>query len=150
MTSNSKYIKSLPITLIALTAGLLQPVVHAQSAASPGNESMQGSKANSSSMSGAGMGMKDMKNMDMQAMMKDNNDKMSGMKMTGKPDVDFAMMMRIHHQGAIDMSLAELRDGKAPEMRKMAKDIIAAQKKEIAQLDKFLAKNGHPVDKISK
>jgi len=102
---------------------------------------------------GTGMdmkGMKDMKNMDMQAMMKGNNDQMSGMKMTGNVDVDFAMMMRIHHQGAIDMAQVELRDGKAPEMRKMAKDIIAAQKKEIAQLDKFLAKNGHPVDKMSK
>lgn len=147
MTSNSRYIKSLPIALIALTAGLLQPVVHAQSAASPGNESMQGSKANSSSMSGAGMGMK---GMDMQSMMKDSNDKMSGMKMTGNADVDFAMMMRMHHQGAIDMAQTELRDGKAPEMRKMAKDIIAAQKKEIAQLDKFLAKNGQPADKTSK
>ena len=101
-------------------------------------------------MGGAGMGMKDMKSMDMQAMMKDGNDKMSAMKMTGNADVDFAMMMRIHHQGAIDMAQAELRDGKAPEMRKMARDIIAAQKKEIAQLDRFLAKNGHPVDKMGK
>ncbi|ABM39808.1 protein of unknown function DUF305 (plasmid) [Polaromonas naphthalenivorans CJ2] len=98
-------------------------------------------------MSGAGM---DMKGMDMKGMMKDNNDKMSSMQMTGNVDVDFAMMMRIHHLGAIDMAQAELKDGKAPEMRKMAQNIIAAQKKEIAQLDKFLAKNGHPVDKMSK
>ena len=91
-----------------------------------------------------------MKGMDMQTMMKDSNDKMSAMKMTGNADVDFAMMMRMHHQGAIDMAQSELRDGKAPEMRKMAKDIIAAQKKEITQLEKFLAKNGQPVDKMSK
>ncbi|MEO7885952.1 MAG: DUF305 domain-containing protein [Polaromonas sp.] len=88
--------------------------------------------------------------MDMKAMMKGNNDKMSSMAMTGNADVDFAMMMRIHHQGAIDMAQAELRDGKDAQMRKMAKDIIAAQKKEIAQLDKFLAKSGHPVEKMSK
>ena len=147
MTSKSKYIKSLPIALIVLSAGLLQPMVHAQSAASPGNESMQGSKANSSSMSGAGMGMK---GMDMKGMMKDNNDKMSSMQMTGNTDVDFAMMMRMHHQGAIDMAQAELRDGKSPEMRKLSNSIIAAQKKEIAQLERFLAKNGHPVAKMSK
>ena len=147
MTSSFKHIKSLSIALIALSAGLLQPVVHAQSAANPGNESMQGSKTNSPSMAGAGMGMK---GMDMQTMMKDSNDKMSAMKMTGNADVDFAMMMRMHHQGAIDMAQSELRDGKAPEMRKMAKDIIAAQKKEITQLEKFLAKNGQPVDKMSK
>ena len=147
MTSNFKYTKSLPIALIALSAGLLQPVAYAQSAANPGNESMQGSKTNSPSMAGAGMGMK---GMDMKGMMKDNNDKMSSMQMTGNADVDFAMMMRIHHLGAIDMAQAELRDGKAPEMRKMAQAIIAAQRKEISQLDRFLTKSGHPVDKTSK
>lgn len=32
-------------------------------------------------------------------------------------------------------------------MRKMAQKLIAAQKKEIAELDKFLAKHGHPTKK---
>lgn len=86
--------------------------------------------------------------MDMKAMMKDMNDKMSTMQMTGKTDVDFAMMMRIHHQGVIHMAEAELKDGKEPQMKKMAKDIISAQKKEIAQIDKFLAKQGHSMDKM--
>ncbi|MBC7599119.1 MAG: DUF305 domain-containing protein [Polaromonas sp.] len=80
--------------------------------------------------------------MDMKTMMKDMNEKMSSMPMTDNQDIDFAMMMRVHHQGAIDMAEAELGSGKEPQMRKMAKDIIAAQKKEIAQLDKFLAKHG--------
>ena len=80
---------------------------------------------------------------DMKAMMKDNNEKMNAMPMTGKADIDFAMMMRVHHQGAIQMAEMELKDGKEPEMRKMAQNIIAAQKKEIAQLEKFLAKHGH-------
>ena len=152
MTTNFKYIKAGPIALVALTAALLQPLAYAQSPAKSGSDSMQGGKSGSSSMSGGGMDMKGMgmKDMDMKGMMKDNNDKMSSMKMTGKPDIDFAMMMRMHHQGAIGMAEAELRDGKEPQMREMAKDIIAAQKKEIAQFDKFLAKNGHPVDKMSK
>ncbi|WP_313315515.1 DUF305 domain-containing protein [Pulveribacter sp.] len=51
-------------------------------------------------------------------------------------------MMRIHHQGAIDMAQGQLRDGKDPQMLKMAKEIIAAQKKEIAVLDAFLARSG--------
>ena len=79
----------------------------------------------------------------MQAMMKDNNHKMTGMKTTGNADADFAMMMRMHHQGAIDMAEAQLRSGKDPEMLKMAKKIIADQKKEIAQFDKYLAKHPH-------
>ena len=135
--------------VIALCSALLLPMAHAQAPANPGPSPMQGSKDPSSSMSG-GMGMKDMKGMDMPAMMKGNHDMMSAVQMTGKPDVDFALMMRVHHQGAIDMAQAQLRDGKAPEMRKLAKDIIAAQKKEIAQLDRFLAKNGHSVDKANK
>ena len=154
MTPNFKFNKALPIVLVVLSTTLLSAAYAQTPAATPGKDAMHQGKSHSASMAGPGTGMDmkgmDMKGMDMQAMMKDNNDKMSGMKMTGKPDVDFAMMMRIHHQGAIDMARAELRDGKAPEMRKMAKDIIAAQKKEIAQLDKFLAKSGQPVDKKTK
>ena len=147
MISNLKLNKTLSVALVALSTTLLSAAYAQTPAPTPTPD-----KAHSGSMAGMGTGMdmKGMKNMDMQAMMKGNNDQMSGMKMTGNVDVDFAMMMRIHHQGAIDMAQVELRDGKAPEMRKMAKDIIAAQKKEIAQLDRFLAKSGHPVDKMSK
>jgi len=90
--------------------------------------------------------MKDMKGM--KGMMGSMSEKMASMPMTGNPDVDFAAMMRIHHVGAIDMAEAQLKDGKNAEMRTLAKNIIAAQKKEIAQLEKFLAAQGHPVDKM--
>ena len=92
----------------------------------------------------------EMKGMDMKGMMKDHNDKMSSMKMTSNADVDFAMMMRVHHQGAIDMAEANLRDGKDPQLKKMAKGIITAQKKEIATFDKFLAKHVQLVEKMAK
>ena len=133
------------LTAAAVTLALLQPIAWSQSPAQPA--------------SGAGMGMgnknmdmkgMDSKGMDMKSMMKNNDDKMSSMKMTGNADVDFATMMRIHHQGAIDMAQAELRDGKDAQMRKLATNIIAAQKKEIAQLDRFLAKNGQPAPTMSK
>lgn len=141
MTSHFKYTKAGAIALVAISAALLQPLAYAQPAAKPGGDLMQGGKPGAAAMS-AGM--------DMKAMMKANSDKMASMQMMGNTDMDFAMMMRMHHQGAIDMAEAELRDGKDPQMRKMAKAIIAAQKKEITQLDKFLAKSGHPVDKMSK
>ena len=115
--------------VLALGAGMLQLPAIAQQAAPHGH-----SAASPAAPAGS---------MDMKAMMKDMNNKMSSMPMSGDPDVDFAMMMRIHHQGAIDMAQAELRDGKAPQMRKMATEIISAQKKEIAQIDKFLAKQHH-------
>lgn len=133
------------MALAVLSVALLQPLAFAQMQMKPGSEAMPAGKAGASSMPG---GMMDM--MDMKGMMKDNNDKMSSMKMTGNTDVDFAMMMCIHHLGAIDMAQAELRDGKDPQMKKMAKTIIAAQKKEIAQFDKFLAKNGQSADKMNK
>lgn len=142
MIQKLKSSKAGRIAFVALAAALLMPLAQAQSPASPGSGSMQGSMAGSSSMSGGGM--------DMKAMMKGMNEKMSSMQMSGNHDIDFAMAMRVHHQGAIDMAEAELRDGKEPQMRKMAKDIISAQKKELAQLDKFLAKKGHPADKMSK
>lgn len=84
---------------------------------------------------------------DMKGMMKENNDKMASMPMSGNPDVDFAMMMRVHHQGAIQMAEMELKSGKEPQMRKIAQRIIAAQKKEITELDKFLAKHGQGMHK---
>ena len=74
-------------------------------------------------------------------MMKSMEPGMEGMKMSGDTDKDFAMMMKMHHQKALDMAQMELDHGKSPEMKKMAKQIIAAQKREIAQFDRWLAKN---------
>lgn len=49
--------------------------------------------------------------MDMMSVMKNSNEKMMSMPMTGKPDIDFAMMMRMHHLAGIQMAEIELRDG---------------------------------------
>lgn len=128
----SKYLQLAPI-VFALSAACVTPLVYADTPMKSG--AMHDSGHASPSMPSGGM--------DMKAMMKDNNEMMASMEMTGNPDIDFALMMRSHHQGGINMAEAELRDGKNPKMRKMAKTIIAAQKKEIAQLNQFLSKNGH-------
>ena len=142
MQLHFKTIKPVSLAIGLLSIALLQPLAFAQMQMKPGSEATHSGKTGASSTQGGAM--------DMKGMMKDNNDKMSSMKMTGNTDVDFAMMMRIHHLGAIDMAQAELRDGKDPQMKKIAKAIIAAQKKEIAQFDKFLAKNGQTSGKMSK
>ncbi len=147
MKRRPQIIRPVSVALAVLSVALLQPLAFAQMQMKPGSESMPGGKTATSSMPGGSM---DMKGMDMKGMMKDNNEKMSSMKMTGNTDVDFAMMMRIHHLGAIDMAEAELRNGKDLQMKKMAKSIIAAQKKEIATFDRFLAKQSQPAEKISK
>jgi len=75
-----------------------------------------------------------------QAMMK-GMDGMQKMSMSGDTDMDFAMMMKMHHQQALDMAEMQLKNGKSPEMKAMAKRIIAAQKKEIAEFDRWMAKH---------
>lgn len=64
--------------------------------------------------------------------------KMDTMKMTKDPDNDFAMMMRTHHQGAIDMANLELKSGSDATMKQMATSIIKSQQEEITQLTAFL------------
>jgi Domain of unknown function (DUF305) len=61
---------------------------------------------------------------------------MAGMdvKPTGDVDADFAAMMIPHHQGAIDMALAELRYGKNEQLRRIAQEIIVDQQQEIVAM----------------
>lgn len=64
---------------------------------------------------------------------------MQDMPMTGDVDRDFATMMRVHHQQAVEMAQLQIKNGKSADMKKMAQKIMADQKKEIAQFDKWLA-----------
>jgi Domain of unknown function (DUF305) len=50
---------------------------------------------------------------------------------TGDVDADFAEMMIPHHQGAIDMALAELNHGKNEQLRRIAQEIVVEQQQEI-------------------
>ncbi|MDR3498810.1 MAG: DUF305 domain-containing protein [Parvibaculum sp.] len=73
-----------------------------------------------------------------------NNRMMRGMNvpLTADADRNFVTGMIPHHQGAIDMAKAELAYGKDAELRKLARDIVAAQEKEIAMMKAWLA--AHP------
>lgn len=58
---------------------------------------------------------------------------------TNDPEIDFARMMTLHHQGAINMSNVELRDGKNDSLKRTAQKIINEQQMEIQQFNTILA-----------
>ena len=64
--------------------------------------------------------------------------KQMDMHFTGDPDRDFARMMIPHHQGAIDMAVAEVRYGKDERMKRLAQSIIVDQQSEITLMHKYL------------
>lgn len=64
-------------------------------------------------------------------------DRMKG-KTGDELDKIFLTDMIVHHQGAVDMAKALLKETKRPELQKMAKDIIEVQNKEIAQMESWL------------
>jgi uncharacterized protein (DUF305 family) len=116
----------IPISLLWLASATAQTTPTAAGAASMPQGSMQKSDASSR---------------DMKASMMMGMDGMQKMQMSGDIDKDFATMMKMHHQQALNMAELELAQGKSAEMKAMAKKIIAAQKKEIAQFDQWLAKH---------
>ena len=65
-----------------------------------------------------------------------------GQPYSGNADKDFVAHMIPHHEGAVDMAEVQLKYGKDPELRKMARDIIKAQKQEVAFMKKWQARNG--------
>lgn len=75
---------------------------------------------------------------DMMKAMHTSMTSMDDMKMTGNFDCDFASMMIIHHQGAIDMSEVQLQNGADADIKAMAQDIIKTQKAEINEMHVLL------------
>ena len=61
-------------------------------------------------------------------------------KPTGDVDADFVAMMIPHHQGAIDMAVAQLQYGKNEKLHEIAHRIIEDQRRQIAAMRAALGK----------
>ena len=77
------------------------------------------------------------KNSLMQSMNKSTT-AMNNAKINGDFDYDFANLMIMHHQMAIDMSQVEIQKGSDQTIKNMANGIIVAQKIEIRIMQQFL------------
>lgn len=60
---------------------------------------------------------------------------------TGDIDNDFATLMIVHHQGAIDNASAYLHHGNHTELKTMANNIVSSQSMEIQELANWLTAN---------
>ncbi|MBC7383895.1 MAG: DUF305 domain-containing protein [Bacteroidia bacterium] len=65
--------------------------------------------------------------------------RMEAMTMSHDPEIDFAKMMTMHHEGAISMANMELKAGKNDSLKRIAQKIITEQQKEIQQFKTILA-----------
>ena len=132
-----------PILALAAVAALalsLSTTAQAQSQAASSPGSKMPSTSGAGMGTGMGMGKGDTHGADqMHKAMTSGMDSMKMMKSTGDTDRDFAMLMKMHHEQAVEMAKTEIAHGKSAELKAMSRKIIAAQQKEIAQLDKWLA-----------
>ncbi len=98
---------------------------------------MDSSMTNMAQHDSMSSGKMEMDNGMMQSM-SSSMDNMKNMKMTGDFDHDFASMMMVHHQGAIDMAQMEISKGSNAEMKSMAEKMVKAQQAEITQFNNML------------
>ncbi|MBE7170102.1 MAG: DUF305 domain-containing protein [Williamsia sp.] len=64
---------------------------------------------------------------------------MEAMTKSNDPEVDFAKMMTMHHQGAINMANLELQAGKNDSLKRTAQKIITEQQAEIQQFNTIIS-----------
>lgn len=65
-------------------------------------------------------------------------DSMLTMQPANDADIDFAVMMTMHHQGALDMANLQMQSGTNDSLKNIAQNIITEQQSEIQELNTVL------------
>lgn len=65
--------------------------------------------------------------------------KQKAMQMSGDVDMDFAMMMTMHHEQGISMAEMEVKNGMSDKLKQMAKKEINAQKRDIVEFKSWMS-----------
>lgn len=65
--------------------------------------------------------------------------RMESMPKTNDPEIDFAKMMIMHHQGAINMGNVQIQRGSNDSLKRISQKMINAQQMEIQQLSTILS-----------
>ncbi|HEY0356260.1 MAG TPA: DUF305 domain-containing protein [Flavisolibacter sp.] len=74
----------------------------------------------------------------MHKVMEDMMRNMKTLQPTGDPDHDFALLMKHHHQGALEMAKEEMQGGTDEKMKQMARKMAEDQQKDVAELERYL------------
>ncbi|MGI4860593.1 MAG: CopM family metallochaperone [Janthinobacterium lividum] len=61
---------------------------------------------------------------------------------TGDTDKDFVAHMMPHHEGAVAMAKIELQYGKDPALKRLAREIVRSQDREVVFMKKWQAQHG--------
>jgi len=136
--------KFIIIAVLFVTAFLMQSCSNSNnSSANTDMDSSMNPQMQNDSMNAGKMHMGN----NMMQLMNNTMAKVNSMKMSGDFDLDFANMMIMHHQAAIDMSVEEIAKGTDEQIKTMAQNIVIAQKTEIKQLQQFINSYKVPAEK---
>lgn len=136
-------LKSNLMKKITLVAGLLMGIIACNDSGDnePTNAKADTARENASSNSAQAIDTSGMAGKSMMSMMQSMMDNMKTIQSTGNPDNDFAVMMKAHHMGAIEMAQMAVAKSIDPQIKQMAQKMIDDQQKEVADFNTFLS--GH-------
>ncbi|RPD51137.1 MULTISPECIES: DUF305 domain-containing protein [Chitinophagaceae] len=131
---NKMWVISLAVLLAACASNSSTDTNNADTAGHSGHTNSAAATADTSTTATAGGNAM----MDLHQVMNDAMQQMKKMQSTGDADHDFTMMMKRHHQSAVDMAKIEVSNGADAQMKAMAQKMIDDQQREISQFDAFL------------